>query len=75
MAHQKFTLQAVAFAGLRVALRLLRIHPAGVAVAGDALNTWVAPEVLLALIALATSEARLTVTLSCVQVAALPIRS
>ena len=75
LTNQKFTLQAVAFPRLWVTLRLLRVHSTGIAVAGHALNTGVAPEVLLALIALPPSKARLAVTLPCVQIAALPIRS
>ena len=69
------TRQTLALSSAGVALSFVRVDSAGVAVAGFALHPGVAPEVRLALVALAASEARAAVTLAGEQVALLAGRA
>ena len=64
--------QTLALASAGVALSFVRVDSRGVTVAGFALHPGVSPEVGLALVALAASEARPAVTLASVEVALLP---
>ena len=71
--HAGVTRQTLALASAGVALSLVRVDSTGVTVAGLALHPGVAPEVVLALVALPASEAGPAVTLAREQVALLTV--